>query len=823
MGGRVRRKLLTWVASGAIAAGAGLFAQPEIPRARTTRIVVDGVRQPVDILRDRWGVAHIYAQNEADLFFAQGYNVARDRLFQLELWRRQATGTMAELLGRRELKRDIGARLLRFRGDLDQELAHYHPRGRAIVEAFVRGINAYIAETERDPTRLPLEFRWLGITPGRWTPEVVISRHNGLYGNLTAEIEYAQALRLLGAARVRELVYFHPGEPSLAVDPAVDLSAISPEIIELYAAHRAPVRFQAEDVRPEYRGDPRALAALEVSTEASAGSSGPVEAGSNNWVVSGRLTQTGRPLMANDPHRVQQVPSLRYWVHLVAPGWNVIGGGEPALPGVSIGHNEYGAWGLTVFGVDTEDLYVYDLNPANPLQYRYRGAWESMRVVRETIPVKGESPVPVDLKFTRHGPVLYEDPVRRKAYALRAAWLEIGTAPYLASLRMDQATTWEEFREACSYSRTPAENMVWADVHGTIGWQAVGIPPLRPNWDGLLPVAGDGRYEWEGFLPVKALPAVVNPDKGFWATANNALVPDGYPHRRALAWTWADPFRAARIEEVLASGRRHTVADMMRLQHDELSLPARALVPLLRDVRSADPDVERARRLLLDWDFVLDRDSVAAGVYVAWERRLVANVRALVMPPGALKELSGLPLSLKKVIDWMLAPDGRFGADPLAGRDGLLVGSLEEAVAGLKDRLGPDMARWQYGQERYKHVLIRHPLSAALAPALRAKLDVGPLPRGGSATTVNATGGGDNQTSGASFRLVADLSNWDNSVGTNTPGQSGDPESPHYRDLFELWARNRYVPVFFSRSTIESVTEERLELVPRPPSVSPSR
>ncbi|HXH06556.1 MAG TPA: penicillin acylase family protein, partial [Vicinamibacterales bacterium] len=785
----------------------------------TTRIAVQGLAEPVEILRDRWGIAHIYAANEPDLFFAQGYTAARDRLFQLELWRRQATGTMAEILGRRELQRDIGARLLRFRGDLSRELDHYHPRARAIVESFVRGINAYIEETERDPSKLPLEFRLLGVRPGRWTPEIVVSRHNGLYGNLEDEVDYARAVYRLGADAVRDLVYFHPGTPSLEPDPAVDLSLITPDILALYRAHRRPIRFTPEDVVPAHRGRPQALALLNGA--AFAGSDARRDEGSNNWVVAGRLTLTGRPLLANDPHRAQQIPSLRYWVHLVAPGWNVIGGGEPALPGVSIGHNAYGAWGLTIFGVDIEDLYVYDTNPADPLQYRYRGGWERMRVVRETIPVEGEAPAEVELRFTRHGPVLHEDRERRKAYALRAAWLEEGAAPYLASLRMDQASSWAEFRDACRYSFTPAENMIWADVGGTIGWQAVGRPPLRPNWHGLLPVPGDGRYEWAGYLPVDQLPSIVNPPQGYWATANHNLVPDGYPHRDALAWTWADPFRAARIAEVLESGRRHSVVDMMRLQHDELSLPARMLVPLLRPLRARDDAVERARRALLDWNHVLDRDSVAAGIYVAWERRLVANLRAVSVPQDRLEVAQALPFSLKRAIDRLVAPDGRFGADPIAGRDALLLRSLEDAVADLAARLGEDQARWQYGQARYKHVLIRHPLSGAVEPALAARLDVGPRPRGGYAHTVNNTGGGDNQTTGASFRLVADLADWDASVGTNSPGQSGDPDSRHYRDLFDLWAEGTYFPILFTRDRVVSAAEARMVLVPARASADP--
>ena len=277
--------------------------------------------------------------------------------------------------------------------------------------------------------------------------------------------------------------------------------------------------------------------------------------GSNNWVIHGRRTVTGYPIMANDPHRSVEAPSLRYWVHLVAPGWNVIGGGEPILPGVSIGHNEHGAWGLTVFGQDNEDLIVYETNPSNPLQYKYLGQWEDMTVVPDTIPVKGEAEVAVELKYTRHGPVLFEDSDNQVAYALRAAWLEYGSAPYLASLRMDQATTWEEFVEACSYSRLPSENMVWADRSGVIGYQAVGISPIRPNHSGLVPVPGDGRYEWDGYLPIDALPRVVNPAKGYFATANNYTlhaIPETYPHWEALHYTWGNQLRAARIEEVLS-------------------------------------------------------------------------------------------------------------------------------------------------------------------------------------------------------------------------------------------------------------------------------
>ena len=782
-------------------------------------LAVRGLSQPVEILKDRWGISHIYAKNEADLFFAQGYNAARDRLFQLELWRRQATGTVAEILGRKELKRDIGNRLFMFRGDLTQELSWYHPHGVVIIQAFVNGINAYVEETQRHPQLLTPEFKMLGIAPGKWTPAVVITRFNGLMGNISEELSLALAIRSVGAEEVKDLFYFQPPSPKLEIDPAIDISLLSQDILELYAAFKQPIKFTPDELVAAYRDDSKIVGPLsgQLATLSTLDPSQPqVEAGSNNWVVSGRLTQSGFPLMINDPHRAQQAPSLRYWVHLVAPGWNVIGAGEPSLPGISIGHNEYGAWGLTIFGTDEEDLYVYDTNPADPSQYKYGGGWEAMTVIKEAIPVKGESPVAVELKYTRHGPVVFEDRAHHKAYAVRAAWREVGGAPYLASLRMDQAHGWAEFREACTYSRMPSENMVWADADGNIGYQAVGIAPLRPNWSGLVPVPGDGRYEWDGYLPIKALPHVLNPEKGFFNTSNNYLIPPGWPFKEALHYTWADPYRGASVAEVLGSGRLFSVSDMVQLQNSDLSIPARSLVPLLSDLALTNPASQQAQARLLHWNYVLDKDSLPAGIYEMWQRRLRENVRALLVPKDAQAFIGPLPMT--KIISWLYAPDGRFGRDPFAGRNMLLEKSLDEAVSELTKRLGPDMEKWRLGA--YHHALIHHPMSGALKPELRARFDVGDLPRGGDSYTITATGGEENQTGGGSFKIVVDTENWDNSLGLNNPGQSGDVNDPHYRDLYELWARGKYFPIFYSRSKVESVTEETFVLEPASASAS---
>lgn len=781
-------------------------------------LTLPGLERPVEILKDRWGIAHIYAETEHDLFFAQGFSAARDRLFQFEIWRRQATGTVAEILGERELERDMGVRLFRYRGDLERELRHYHPRGVEIIQAFVDGVNAFVAMAQDDPSLRSVEFEMLGIQPGFWTPEVVISRHQGLLSNIGAELRYGRAVAEAGEDAVRAVTDFGPMRPHLALDPAIDREhLLETDILRLYNAFRGGIDFRPEDVAPAYRaqggaGDPEAADGASDPAAPGPVHADPRDLGSNNWVVSGIRSASGRPLMANDPHRVQAAPSLRYWVHLVGPGWNVIGGGEPVLPGVSIGHNEHGAWGLTVFATDSEDLYVYDLHPADADLYRYRDGWERMRLVVDTIPVRGRSPEVVEYRYTRHGPVVSHHPEAGVAYAVRAAWMEPGGAPYLASLRMDQARTWEEFVEACTWSNIPGENMVWAGRDGTIGWQSVGIAPIRRNFSGLVPVPGDGRYEWDGYLPIRAKPHVVNPPEGYFATANNQITPPDYQFFDAIGFEWSDPWRWLRAVEVLGSGTRFTLQDMAALQTDELSVMARTLVPLLEPLRGSTPAVEEARRRLVGWNHVLAKESVAAGIYAAWRDAVDDAVNGISIPESVNPWIRSAPYG--KVVEWLMAPDGRFGADPVAGRDDLLMDALSAAVADLTRRFGPDPEAWVYGQEGYKHVRLRHPLSRAVNDRWLARLEVGPLPRGGDGSTLNQTGFGNNQTSGASFRILVDTGDWDTALGMNNPGQGGHPDHPHYADLFELWAQDRFHPVFYSREKVESVTGERLELRP---------
>lgn len=778
----------------------------------SARLAVKGLQASVEVLRDQWGVNHIYAANQHDLFFTQGYCAAKDRLFQFEIWRRQATGTVAEILGPRELKRDIGTRLFQYRGDLKKELNHYHPQGETIIKAYTAGVNAYIDEALKKPELLPVEFRLLKIQPGKWTPEVVISRHQGLLGNITEELNIGRAVAKMGEAKVKELAWYHPKEPVLQMDPAINTALLSQNILELYTAYRKDITFEAGDLSKTAE-DPQAVLQKLNQPKPFVGEE-PVEhgmEGSNNWIVSGSRTASGHAMLANDPHRKIAVPSLRYMVHLVAPGWNVIGGGEPVIPGVSIGHNEEGAWGLTIYETDGEDLYVYDLNPNDLSQYRYKDQWVSMTTITETIAVKNAAAATVTLRYTVHGPVTYIDSVNHKAYAVRCAWLEPGGAPYLASLRIDQAKTWEEFREACKYSYIPGENMIWADRKGNIGWQAVGIVPVRKTHSGLVPVPGDGRYEWDGFLPIKERPHLLNPAKGFFATANQNVTPNDYTHWNAVGYTWADPFRGNRVNEVLAADNKMTIAKMQSLQTDYLSLPARTLVPMIKDLSFEETSVQQAATRLAGWNFVLDKNSIPAAIYGMWERQLMllANKKFV---PGPIKGLINIQLS--KLIGWLQQPDSKFGADALAGRNAFLKEAFVTTVNELTKKLGSFMDQWQYGQVKNKHVLITHPLNTAVNERWKKKLNMGPLPRGGNGHTPGANGGLDNQLAGASFRLIVDTGDWDQAVMINTPGQSGDPYSDYYRNLFPLWANDQYFPAYYSKDKIRKVTTEKTSLTP---------
>jgi penicillin G amidase len=755
----------------------------------------------VEILIDPWGIPHIYAEHDEDAFFAQGFNAARDRLWQLDLWRRQGLGLLSEVLGADYLARDRAARLFLYRGPMEQEWTAYGCDLKAILEPFVDGINAYIGLTEDKPELLPTEFGALGYRPARWQPEDVLRiRAHGRYRNAASEVQRARIVHALGSEADSGRILLEP-DTELTVPAGLDLSLIAPGILRDYELATSPV-----DFAPAFHPAPAG--------------------GSNNWVISGARTATGRPILATDPHRTLSVPSLRYLVHLSSPGFDVIGGGEPVIPGISLGHNGQMAFGLTIFPVDQEDLYVYETGPDTSPGYRYGGDWEPMEIVPEVIAVRGAEPVTVDLKFTRHGPVIHEDAGRRTAFAVRAAWLETGMAPYLASIALMSARDWPSFKAAAKHWRSPGENLVYADTGNNIGWQPAALVPVRPNWNGLLPVPGDGRYEWAGFVAAPDLPAELNPQRGWLTTANQRNTDASQVGGVQIGFEWEPPFRFQRICEVLGSGRATTVADSEKLQNDYVSLPARPLCALLRELACADARAARAVSLLANWDQVIDVESAAAALFEVWLRShlrpaLLTNALASAVPPDRLTMVPDLLLNPANRtgdarIDLALIEQARSTPAGKAEVAAILENTLAAAMRHLEELLGPDPAAWTWGALHTADLV--HPLTrggrlSSADPLAR----LGPQPKGGSGDTVGAAPYGAasfTQNSGASLRLVFDVGAWDNSVAMNSPGQSGDLTSPHYADLYQAWARGENVPLLYTRERIEAVAEHRLVLQP---------
>jgi penicillin amidase len=760
----------------------------------TTQKTIPGLKQPVEILRDRWGVPHIYAKDQDDLFFAQGYITANDRLFQLDLWRRVGTGTLSEVLGPNFIARDRIARLVQYRGNWDDEWNSYGPDMKQIAVAFTSGINAYIKSLNK---QRPEEFRLAGFDPGLWKPEDIVSRVAGLSmtGNVLQEVNRALLVSRLGLQTVELLSPPDPPSP-FQVPHGLDLADITSAVLRDYTAAIGPIRF-------------------------------PGQQGSNNWVVDGTMSKTGKPLLANDPHRALQLPSLRKTVHLVAPGWDVIGAGEPALPGIALGHNEDIGFGFTIVGIDQQDLYVEKVNPDDPTQYMVKGNWQRFTIQHETLLVRGagegtegpEVPAPeqIDLKYTVHGPVIFEDPERHRAYALKWVGTQPGTAGYLPAIALARARNWQQFQAAVSRYKVPSENLVYADRKGNIGWIAAGLAPVRNGWEGLFPVPGDtGDYEWTGFLPEEQHPFSFNPPQHYIATANNNILPHEYSHQ--LSHYWASPERYQRIIEMLGRQKTFDVSDFERMQQDTVSLVARDFVSLLHAWNPPEESREAAIRAeMLDWDGDLAVDSKRALIYELWLSRLNSKLSAKILPYPRTNPRAVIA-SLKTV--------------PQLGD--LLSKSLNEALADIERRLGPDEARWEWGN--LHRAIFRHPLNLTANPgppnagstqlgleaesAKREQLldtfDLKPVPRPGDGNTVNATSFGPNYSEayGASFREVLDVSDWDRSSMTNAPGESGNPGDKHYADLVQPWADGQYHPMPFSRKAVEEAAEQRILLMP---------
>jgi len=792
--GRAARYLVLGLALAAALGGAVVYAflRRSVPCSKGS-VRLEGLDSPVEVFRDRWGVPHIYADSVRDVVFAQGYVHAQDRLWHMELARRAASGSLAEVFGPVALDADRLLRRVGLRRAAEAELAQFAEAMRENVEAYAAGVNAFI---EGNKNRLPPEFLILRFRPQPWTPvdSLTIGKFVGwsLSGNWDTEIVRSWIVERLGPEEAARMEPGYPVGAPLIVPPGAECRGLGAPLLE------------------ELR---------KVQELVGAGGGG-----SNNWVVDGQKSVTGKPLLANDPHFPLQMPSIWYEVHLNGGGANVIGASIPGVPGVIIGHNDRIGWGVTNTMTDGDDLFVEQVNPADPRQYLYGGKWVDGDLVREEIRVRGRrEPVVEEVLVTAHGPIIGPSiPGEERALALRTVVAEPGQHAQ-SILLLNSAGNWEEFREALRQWPAPAQNFVYADVEGNIGYQMAGLVPLRAKGQGLVPSPGwTGEYEWKGFVPFDELPSVLNPPTHYVATANNKIVDDDYAY--FLGAEYLDGYRIQRIVELLEAREKHSLEDFRSIQGDIYSIPGRELAQHLLGLQPADQDARRALNFLRVWDCQLSPDSVAATIVEAFFLQMLRNTVAVKLGPltdyFVGKEVHpAVPDSfyLQRSASWLLGLMKETPADWFAGRSWpeVMEQSLEEAVAALRRQLGEDMSRWTWGRVHYasfEHVLGR-------VRALQPLFNRGPVPVGGDMNTVaQASYVGSRpfavQSYTASYRQIIDLSDLNRSVAILPGGQSGHPASRHYSDMIDAWRRVEYHPLLFDRGEIERQAEGKLTLMP---------
>ena len=767
-------------------AGHGLQA---VPVSRTRQVSAADLSGPIEIVDDPYGVPHIRAQSIPDAFFGQGYVVARDRLFQIDLDHRRELGRLADAFGAAFAPHDAVARLFLFRGDLNAELARIPDNVLACARAYVAGINARIDEVVADPALLPLEYGILGVMPLKWDVRELVLARGGGFGNVGDAVRRA---RLAGMGLLDLDAVMAPLRPAwdLRVPEGLDAAAVSETDLGVLRIGGLP--FGSLVPVPDPSANDRA------------------EAGSNAWTIGPSRSATGRPILANDPHLGIGGFDPRHVAHLSAPGLDVIGGGSPGLPGIMQGHTDRFAFGRTNFHIDQEDLFVLELHPDDPERYRYESGWRRFDRVEVSIPVKDAPAHTVTLRYAAQGPVISHDPARHRATSLAAIELQPGASGAFAMIAINLARDWESLRAAAFRYHPSPTNFHYADVDGNHGWQVIGFLPVRRAGDGLMPMPGDGRYDWTGMRNFEALPSEYNPAKGWFASANQNNLPPDWPRDRIPAFSFRDPYRYERIADVLSEQPRHGLADSVALIHDTFSTPARQLVALLPARASAE--AEPALTMLRGWDGRLDADSGPAALYQLLWRELGTRVLAAIVPERAWELVDEIAPSV--LLGLLANPDRRLGSDPQAARDALLDAALVAAWAQARERLGPDSAAWRWGM--LHRVNIRHPLSRI--PAIAAAFP--PIEgegSGGDSYTVMARwvrGGGWSVSGGASYLQVIDVGAWDNSVMLNFPGQSNDPRSPHYRDLYLPWTRGEMQPMLFSRAAVDANARARTILRP---------
>ncbi|HUS14162.1 MAG TPA: penicillin acylase family protein [Chloroflexia bacterium] len=798
---------LTLLAVVLLAAGALAYLVYNPLPATSGTLSLQGLSAPVTVVRDKSGIPHITAANSADLFRAQGYVVAQDRLWQMDFYRRVGSGRLSEILGRRTLDADRATLTMGWRRAAERDLAALPPQYQAILQQYADGVNAFL---ESHADALPVEFTVLGYKPAHWTPLDTVTFGKVMAWDLSEnhglEVTVADLQAKLGPERAMQLLPGYPGgAPTIAPQSALPGRAEGRHIPALLSG---------------VFGDPTADGGI----------------GSNNWVVAGAKTVDGRPLLANDPHLSVQNPSIWYAMGLQASdgSLDVEGVTFAGAPGIVVGHNANIAWGVTNLGPDTQDFFVEKLDPAaHPGQYEYQGTWRPLDVVTETIPVKGEAAVQLTVQSTVHGPLVQDvfdglgAPTAMQWTALQGDMASAPDAPQAgrllpAVIAVDQAADWDAFHAALRGWDVPGQNFVYADTKGNIGYQATGRWPIRKAGTGLVPVDGaTGANDWTGYVPYEQMPRVYNPPEHFLVTANNRVVGPDYPYL-VNGW-WGPWFRAERITQMLTAKDKLSVDDIKAIQYDTHNILAAAVGKHLAALQGGDAPTQQAAALFQNWDGNISLDGPQAAIYEITRRQIVTDT--LVDDLGGVladEYLSNASHGSNMLLYTLLDDPTNAWWDNQATpqhetRDDILRQALSEAVSGLSGAFGTDMGKWSWGAMH--KVTFAHRLGVS---PLNVLLNFGPYSTPGDNYTVAAAGGSTtsaepyaySQTGHPSMRLIMDVGAWDNTQLVFSPGESGQPGSAHWGDQVAGWLHGEYRTVPWSAAQIQQAAEGTLTLQP---------
>jgi penicillin amidase len=808
---------------------------------------LQGLDGPVDVYRDNMGVPHIYAGSLHDLFFAQGFVHAQDRFWQMDAWRHIGSGTLSEMFGDSQVNTDTFLRTLGWRQTAQAEWDGMGTESRAILQAYSDGVNAYLKD--HSGAAVSLEYAVLKLlNPSYkielWTPVNSLTWGKAmawdLRGNMSEEVERAVLLKTLTPKQIDQLFPPYPADHPVIVNKIGDGSG---------AARANPT---PQTVAPQGVAS-AALDAVARNVALLDSALGPQGdgIGSNSWAISGKLTTTGKPILANDPHLAIQMPSIWYQVDLRctpmsdACPYEVAGFSFAGVPGVIIGHNDNIAWGFTNTGPDVMDLFIEKVNPDNPNQYETDGKWVDFQTRTETLSVGGGKPVTITIRSTRHGPVIsdsYGDlmdknprqskgfvPFKERAgvylpqqYVIALAWTALKpSSPFEAIWGLDKAQNWEEFRAAARNFHVPAQNLLYADKQGNIGYQMPGDIPIRKNGDGRYPVPGwTGEYDWTAYVPFDQLPYTYNPSEGYIATANNEIPPAGYPYFITADWDYG--YRANRIVDMIKSAPgKMDLIYVQKMQGDMYDANAAVFVPLLLqlDARSS-MNQPTAIDLLKNWNYQAGPASAAAAVFESFWRHLLQDtfrddLPDDYQPDGGSRWNEVMRNLVRNPKDpfW----DDKTTKDKVETMNDILARALTDGVNEVKGHFGGDVSKWKWGVLHAANFR-NQTLGESGIGLIESLFNRGPYQVGGGEAIVDATGWSVNdgyETNWLpSMRMVVDLNDLDSSVTIHTTGQSGHAFSPHYDDMAHIWANIAYYPMLYDPRAVKSVAEGHLRLAP---------